>query len=425
MYPTPILLAVSGGLDSMVMLHRMVRDYRKENVAVAHCNFKLRGHESNQDEDFVRDTCRLLGVQFHCEQIDAEGYAKDHRLGIQEAARNIRYSYFDQLKQTHGYSCVATAHHRDDSIETYLINMLRGSGPEGLSGIKDDVETGLIRPLIAMERVDIHAYAERNGIDWREDSSNSSHKYFRNRIRLELLPLIKDMRPGAEKAIARNMEIQAELVDLLAGQVEDYRSTCCREEGDTQYIELDGRAGESLILGKLLSDYGFNRSQVKDILDSEESGAQVLAGGHVLTFHKGHLELTSYKPVEPGSWYIHEDLLANSLPIAVQFRVLDSIPRTLDQGSQVAILDAKRLKYPLVVRSWQAGDRIRPLGMHGEKKVSDLLNAAGCSVEEKKKVFVLLSGEDIVWVIGHRVNDLYKVRPGTKAVLHCTLDPCK
>ncbi|MCL4160622.1 UNVERIFIED_CONTAM: hypothetical protein GTU68_037774, partial [Idotea baltica] len=176
----------------MVMLHRMRSDYTKDQLAVVHCNFQLRGEESDADEKFLETSCQALGIRLHAKRMDTEIYATGHRVGIQEAARELRYQYFEDLMQEYGYACVATAHHRDDSIETYFINLLRGSGPEGLGGILEDNERKVIRPLLNLSRAEILDYAKHHGVAWREDSSNTSLKYLRNRVRHELVPLMTD-----------------------------------------------------------------------------------------------------------------------------------------------------------------------------------------------------------------------------------------
>jgi tRNA(Ile)-lysidine synthase len=417
MYPVPILLAVSGGLDSMVMLHQMLCKYGKDDIAVAHVNFQLRGLESNADMNFVQLACKEVGVQFYCERFDTNQYASDHKLGTQEAARNIRYNFFERLRKEHGFMVVATAHHQNDSIETFLINLMRGSGPEGLSGIQDVPERGIIRPLLHMKRKEIESYAKKHKVLWREDASNTSSKYMRNRVRHEVLPLLRDVRPGLEKALARNMEIQAELSNLLEEQVLSYQAGCVHQQGAKQCFELDGRSGLNLILGRILAGFGFNYTQVKDLLACQESGSYVSSESHILTFHKERLELTAHHTSVGGPWFIQEDLESSHIPISIRFESLKDVPATLDLGSSVALFDLEQLVFPLTIRAWSPGDKLQPLGMSGQKKVSDLLNDIGLSIEDKKGVYVMESAEDIIWVIGHRVDERYKVRSNSKALL--------
>ena len=205
------------------MLHHMLQDLGPNRLAVAHCNFCLRGDESDADAGFVKAKCEEAGLPFHLKEFETSAYAEEHGLGTQEAARDLRYAWFFELMKEQDYSALATAHHQDDSIESFFINLLRGSGPQGLSGISEDEERKLIRPLLEMGRVDIQRYAEEQGVQWREDSSNNSITYLRNKIRHNLIPELKKMRPGFDKVMQRNMSIQEEVADFISSQAKAYR----------------------------------------------------------------------------------------------------------------------------------------------------------------------------------------------------------
>ncbi|NND93865.1 MAG: tRNA lysidine(34) synthetase TilS [Flavobacteriales bacterium] len=412
-----ILIAISGGLDSMVLLHRLLSEHQIEDLAVAHCNFKLRGKESDEDERFVVKACELYGVKYYLRSFRTEEIADQRKLSIQETARNLRYKWFFELQQEEQFHHIATAHHFDDSVETFFINLLRGTGPSGLSGIREDSSRGLIRPLLGMTKVEIRTYAEKHELDWREDSSNRSKKYLRNRIRYELFPLMEDIRPGFRKAMKQNMLVQSQMSDLIDELYEGYLTEHVKENNGVLRIALLGTAQEKPILHKYLSGYSFSHTQIENILDSQHSGKQAFSSSHTITRQGSELLLNPLKDEISGVWNIDEDLDLSHLPINIQMTVLDSRPQDFKENRAELFLDYQLLKFPLTVRKWKEGDSFIPLGMSGHKKVSDYLIDSKVPLEEKKRVFVLESNGEILCLIGQRINDRFKITKSTEEVL--------
>lgn len=413
-----ILLAISGGIDSMVMLHRLLDEHGAEALAVAHCNFKLRGEESEGDYRFVEEECVRLKVAFHLKEFDTSAYAAEHGVGTQEAARDLRYSWFKELMDERGYTALATAHHSGDAIESFFINLLRGTGPQGLRGIKGDEGRGIIRPIMDMDRKEIERYAAKHRVKWREDRSNSSKDYLRNKIRLDLVPKLQELRPGFDKVMLRNMEIQSEVSEFIKEQAESYRKVCFLENENRIRIQPDGRKGEALLIKNLLRGYGFSETQLMDILSSSQSGKQVYSSSHVLTSHRGSFLLSPLTQRPAGPWTIDEDLNTSHLPSQIEATILDVVPSSFNPDPNLAYLDVSKLKFPLSLRYWKEGDRFVPLGMMGVKKLSDFLVDEKVSLEQKKNILVLESQGEIVWVVGFRISESLKVNSETSNILH-------
>jgi tRNA(Ile)-lysidine synthase len=401
----------------MVMFHYMIGQRGSGNLAVAHCNFQLRGNESEKDEQFVFSICQKYGVECYSDRFQTQDYAREHGIGIQEAARDQRYDWFFKLKKDNRFDFIATAHHLDDSIETFFINLLRGSGPRGLSGIQNDETRGLIRPLIKWSKKDIEDYAERHQLKWREDSSNASVKYMRNQIRHQIIPKLNEIRPGFGGVMQRNMLIQREISSMLESQAQKYRSQCFLQEGDHIRIVLDEREGQRLLLRIALAEYGFSDTQLDNILTSIQSGKQVISSSHVLTSYQSGFLLNELKEFPSGPWVIEESLDVSHLPIDMEITLLDSPPEQFYPDPNVAHLDIDSLRFPLMIRRWRDGDRFCPLGMKGEKKVSDFLVDEKVPLQEKKKTLVLESDGVIVWIVGHRISERFKVSSDEKKVL--------
>jgi tRNA(Ile)-lysidine synthase len=418
MKPKQILLAVSGGIDSMVMLHRLYTQYGANHIHVAHCNFQLRGADSDEDEAFVKAISAHMKVSCDSKKFDTESYASEKGMGIQEAARELRYVWFFELMKIKDCSHLATAHHKGDSIETFFINLLRGSGPRGLSGIQEDEDRKIIRPLLDIDRAAIELYAAEHKITWREDVSNTSNKYLRNKIRHDLVPMLSSWRPGFEKVMMRTMDIQRSVAALIDEASEAYRKTHFDIDGETTRISLDGSSQEKLLLGHLFMAYGFNDVQLDNILTSNQSGKQVLSKTHVLTSDRGRLLLSLIKGFPEGTWEISEDLNTDELPFPLEFWRMEEAPEFFDPNPNIAYLNASKLQFPLSLCRWKEGNLFKPLGMNGKKLVSDFLIDAKVPLEEKKRTLVLMSGEEIVWLVGHRISEDFKCYKNTDKVIY-------
>jgi tRNA(Ile)-lysidine synthase len=421
-----ILLAVSGGLDSMVMLHLFFRSGIQ--TGIAHCNFHLRGQESNDDEMFVKqwaDTCRM---PFFCRDFDVKHYAATQGLSTQMAARTLRYNWFNELMDTQGYDKVAVAHQADDNVETVLINLIRGTGLKGVCGIAP-INNRLIRPLLFATREQISRYAADNDIPFREDRSNASDDYTRNYIRHHVTPELKTLNPSLAETFRHNSEYLTQACGILAEMVRQRKETWCIRHGNEWRIDvkaLQQTAATGFWLFELLQDFGFNSAQTADIARTlnEQPGKHFFSATHELVKDRDSLIICLKRTPENESTQIVEiqktdTRLTNPIDLMLEQRPHQH-GSALPQDQHTACLDADNLRFPLTVRLWQNGDAFVPLGMKGKKKLSDFFIDQKMPLPHKRQQWVMLSGDDIVWLVGQRLDDRYKVTPQTKNILQIT-----
>lgn len=417
-----ILLAVSGGVDSMAMLSLFAEgDY---DFAVAHCNFQLRGEEAVEDEALVRDEAARYGVAFYNTRFDTTGEMERTGESVQVAARRLRYAWFDELCREHGYNVISIAHHADDSIETFFINLFRGTGLKGLTGISI-VNGRVIRPMLFATRREILDYAHARKIPFREDSSNRSTKYLRNKIRLGLIPRFREISPAFTDIMGRNVQrlTEAQLfinrgIEKLRGEVEEVRDGLTYIYPDR--IDPDYPVG--FVIYELLNGYGFRGDTIDALVESLRegtSGKRFYARDHVAYTDRGTIIVGPIAEEDDCSVSVRrgadKTYCGNSMLL---FRPLDiDNVETMCVPPHIALLDADKLQFPLEIRRWREGDSFVPFGMEGRKKVSDLLIDAKVPVAEKQRQFVVLSGDDIVWVVGRRIDDRYRITPKTENVL--------
>ncbi len=414
-----ILLTISGGLDSMVMTNLFRKtDY---NFSVAHCNFKLRGNESDSDEEFVKNYCEKYNIQLFVKKFNTKEYADKKGISIQMAARELRYEWFENLCDTEGFCCYATAHHKDDQIETFFINLLRGTGIAGLHGILPG-QGRVIRPLLFASRCEIEDYAKKNKLSYREDSSNSETKYLRNKIRHKLLPVLKDISPNFIEIITDDIEriraaekIYVKEIDRMKREV-----VSCDEDKITipisKLLKIDDR---KILLFEVLSQYGFNFSQVEDICDSLAGipGKVFYSGGYKLVKDREDLIIEKQQVDEMAAAQIHAETSLIMKPVKIEISTVEITSEfKMNPRPDYAFLDKDKLVFPLKIRKWKQGDFFYPLGMKNRKKLSDFLIDKKISLFAKQKIYVLLSGDDIVWVIGYRIDERYKITAETKSV---------
>lgn len=413
-----ILLAVSGGMDSMVLLHLLhTSGYA---VGVAHCNFQLRGGESDGDEALVHETCSAYGVPCYVKRFDTQSYASEQGLSIQMAARALRYDFFDLLREQHGYRWLATAHHANDSLETVLLNLVRGTGLDGLTGIP--VRNGaIVRPLLFATRAAIAAYAQEHGIAWREDSSNSSDYYHRNLIRNQVLPLLRMINPNLDAGFPDSAERIAGARALAAGALDDLRDRLFTFQSDRIHInrtQLVNQPWPAVILWELLKQKGFTYEQCKVICQEHQTGCRFYTSTHELvTDREIYVVLPRTKDI-PVSVHIDKETTTVRMPhVSLVLESLAVADFRLRRDAGIAQLDLDRLQFPLLWRVWQPGDSFIPLGMKHPKKISDFLIDLKMSLPDKEQVTVLVSGDEIVWVTGLRISDRFKVTADTRRVL--------
>jgi len=418
-----LLLAVSGGIDSMVMAGL----FRKAGIshAIAHCNFSLRGTESDGDEKFVSDYAAKHKIPFYSKKFDTLAYCADKGISVQMAARELRYSWFDSLVTEKGFDAVAVAHNLNDNAETFFINLLRGTGLNGLTGMSPR-NGNVIRPLLFATRDEIAAYSVQKGITFREDSSNSQTKYVRNRLRNKVIPELLGVNAHSLSAITATMEHLNSSAAIIGTCIEEIRKSILRPSGDdltADVAALSALRPEGAFMFELFRKYGVSPGQTRDLLALLESpsGKYITTASHRILRDRNRLIITDRKSeLETGYSFASVDEMSLSglySDIAVISQGNDPLP----SGSLTACIDLDLLKFPLTVRRWKPGDRFSPLGMTGVKKISDFLTDLKMPLTSKEKVMLLLSGEDVVWVTGYRIDNRYKVTPATRKILMITM----
>ena len=421
-----ILLTVSGGVDSMVMLSLFTRS--SYTVGVAHCNFQLRGTESDEDEELVRQEAARCGVPCYNRRFDTAGEMERTGESMEMAARRLRYAWFDALSREEGYTVIAIAHHADDSIETFFINLLRGTGLRGLTGISTQVGK-IIRPLMFASRKEILEYAVQNRIPFREDSSNRSTKYLRNKIRLGLIPRIREINPKFTDLMRKNIGRLTDAQLFIDHGIERIRGEAVTTEGDTDTIRIDridpAFPREFVIYELLNSAYGFKGDVIDALchaLNHDATGRRFYARDRMATIDRGAIIVSPIAPDDECRTTVGRGAPRCYCGNAVLYFEYCDIDDIKDFGvpEQIAQVDADKLRFPLTLRRWREGNWFIPFGMTGRKKVSDFLIDAKVSLPEKQRQFVLLSGDDIVWVVGRRIDDRFRLTPETENVLRIT-----
>lgn len=417
-----LLIALSGGADSMALLHLLHQ--MPWHLEAAHCNFNLRGEESDKDEAFVRAFCAKNNIKLHVTQFDTEQVASEKGISIEMAARELRYDWFGLLQKENDLTCVVTGHHGDDSIETFFLNLMRGTGVKGLSGIKHR-NGNLIRPLILWSRKDIETYCEWKEVGFRHDSSNSDTRFIRNKIRHEIIPLFESVNPSFFQTMLHNMEHLKDAEGLLEQTVELARHEMVVEEHDRLLIpisKLMEYPHRKSILFELLRPYGFNSATVNDVIShlNNISGKQFFSDTHRLIKDRYNLLVTEKPNLEVDHFWVEEGETQHPLQLSIQ--TYDR-PQNFQfsRDPRIIHLDFDQVELPLLVRKWQQGDTFQPLGMKGFKKMSDFFIDAKFSIADKEAAWLMLSGEDIVWVVRHRIDERFKVTNRTKRILELQL----
>lgn len=422
-----ILLAVSGGVDSMVLMS-LAREagYR---FAVAHCNFRLRGEESDGDELLVEREVRKMGVPYHVTHFDTYGEVASTGDSIEMVARRLRYAWFDELCDANGYSAVVIAHHIDDSIETHFINMLRGTGARGLAGIASR-NGRVVRPLLFATREEIETYATQNNIPFRVDSSNMSMNHLRNRVRHEVVPMLKGLNPHFTTIMQRNMTHLGQAQSFIDASMAIIKRAVLSDDRGVVRIDvaaIDASLPRNFVIYEILSsEFGFRREVVTDIcvaLDNGATGRRFFAVDRMAVVDRDAILVMPIAEDDDVEIRVDNDAVSATLGgVKFSFEVLAMADvTTLNQGADVALLDADRVTFPLTIRRWREGDAMVPFGMAGRKKISDMLIDAKVSLVEKREQYLLLSDGDVTWLVGRRIDNRYAVRKDTLRVLRVSI----
>jgi len=410
-----LLLAVSGGIDSMVLVH--LCHQLKLDFAIAHCNFQLRGAESNQDEAFVTHQAELLKIPIFNERFDTQTFAEQQKLSIQVVARNLRYEWFYSLLANLNFDYILTGHHLDDSLETFLINFTRGSGIEGLTGIPEQNDK-IVRPLLVFSRKEIEAYAVDNQIPWREDSSNASDKYLRNKLRHDVIPVLKELNPSLLASFENTVLHLKQTQSLADDAVNHLYQTVVNEEENLTVIDLKKLLkyrNYKAYLYQWLQPFGFSDwTAVYDLLEAQ-SGKQVFSDSHILLKNRGVLLLFSKQNTtnEEVYWIVKEQTEVK-VPLKMSFCNVSDIS---NQMSNVIFVDEDLLEFPLTLRRLQEGDVFQPSGMTGKKKLSKFFKDEKYSLWDKANAWLLCSDDKIVWIVGKRADERFKPTTNTTKIL--------
>ena len=425
-------MALSGGADSVCLLLKMIEEGR--SVEAVHCNFHLRGDESDRDEAFVVSLCERLGVPLHRVHFDTREYAALHKVSIELAARELRYRYFEQLRRDIGAEAIMVAHHRDDNVETVLMNLVRGTGIRGMAGIRP-VNGHILRPLLDMSRQDIEDYLEKKGETYVTDSTNLEDDATRNKFRHHVIPLLQSLNPKASENIHSTSLHIAEAEKILSWAIQEAKRSVFSVEPSSAIIDVSSLlsfVSPSYLLNEICRDYGFTPSQSEDMLAASSSshvGATFLSPSHIAAIATvaGSLCIQiapktalqkEYRLPEPGIYRLSDgiSLRLENTPITERFRI--------SKSPDVSTIDVNKVKFPLTLRPIRQGDRFTPFGMKGTKLVSDYLTDIKCSVIDRQRQLVIQDATGmIIWLVGRRTNEKCRIDSSSNAALTITILP--
>ena len=421
---TKVIVGLSGGMDSMVLLDvLMLLGYR---CMAAHCNFHLRGDESNRDETFVKKWCKSIDIPYTSINFDTKQYAVDRKISIEMAARELRYNWFETLRKHYQADYIAVAHHKDDSVETVLLNLIRGTGIKGLTGIS--AKNGyVVRPLLCISRSEIENYISERDIPYVTDSTNNEDLYLRNSLRLNVIPLLETLNPSVKDTIYRTSKNVTEAEKVYSESIQK----SIKEVFSNNKIDIDQlrqTASPRSVLFELLAPYNFTPSTIEDISESIDS----ISGKVFFSDSSADLEKKKYRLIkdrnsfllnvvnetnnENETYFIEKGINEINIPINIKIKKLSS-SADIAFNKHTIYIDADKIKYPLVLRKWRSGDWFIPFGMKGRKKLSDYFTDRKFSLKDKEDAWLLASGDDIVWIVGERNDDRFKISENTKQII--------
>lgn len=419
-----VLVAVSGGADSVALLHLFIS--AKFDCVVAHCNFSLRGEESDGDEAFVRNLCNNFNVPLRVIKFDTIEYASHNKLSIEMAARELRYKWFEELLTHENLTLLAIGHHGNDAMETFFLNLARGTGLKGLTGISWRRDY-IIRPLLFARSSDIVSYCQANGLAFRTDSTNSDTKILRNKIRHMIIPSFLEINPSFFQTMQSNMELIKEVYDMFSAEAERFKEQFVVEDDGTVLIPVsvvkDHPQRKSLLF-EVLRNYGFNGPVIDEIVRGLDGipGRQYFSGSYRMVRDRYNLILVRRDPDINDRFYIQSGELLVRDPLSLKIKLFNRTPDfRFSTNNTVAHFDADLIDFPLEIRHWYKGDQFQPLGMKKFKKLSDFFIDEKYSLISKEQSWLLISNDDIVWIIGKRLDNRYKVTEKTTKVLEVAI----
>jgi tRNA(Ile)-lysidine synthase len=423
-----LLLAVSGGIDSMVLMHWLHEN--KMNFAVAHCNFKLRADESDADADFVKNYCKKLSVECHYIEFDTQNFASDNKLSIQEAARKLRYEWLEATRKNLDLDFILTAHHLDDNMETLLLNLIKGTGIKGLRGMLPK-NGKIVRPMLEISKNEILKYAETHMISFREDSSNKLMKYDRNKIRNQIIPQLQEINPGLHESMMSHFRNYLSIEKLYNSGIADYRKKLFIEKNGYILIpvkKLMTIDGYEALAFELLSGFGFNNTEIETLLNSvnQPESKMIVNNTYRIVKDKQFFVVSKINDESAGIYYIDKSTdkvrLADGSMLKIHFKPISKHSKIIP-SAEYLYADADKLQFPLTIRQWQQGDYFYPISNEktGKKKVSKFFKDEKTPLYIKENCPVLVSGQSLVWVIGQRADNRFKITSSTRNIVKITL----
>jgi tRNA(Ile)-lysidine synthase len=412
-----LLLATSGGMDSMVLVHLFQK--LNLNFALAHCNFQLRRTESDGDENFVADYAKHNNITCFITKFDTTNYSEENKLSTQVAARNLRYNWFNEILEQEKFDYIVTAHHADDVVETFMINLSRGTGLDGLTGIPSK-NGNIIRPMLPFSRKEIENYVSENNLQWREDSSNASDKYLRNKIRHHIVPVFKEINNSFLQSFQNTLEHLNQEQSLVNDAVQMVYEKVVSEENEQLKINISALfqyKNYKAYLYQWLYKYGFSAwNDVYNLVESQ-SGKQIFSESYILLKDRGFLILSRKETTD------FEEFIVNSITEKTNFPLKFTLCNLCDISNQmknVIFVNQSKLQFPLTIRKWKEGDYFYPCGMQGKKKVSKYFKDEKFTLFQKQDTWILESNNQIVWIIGHRADERFKADNPTQTIIQIT-----
>lgn len=417
-----LLLGVSGGLDSVVLLDLLAQ--LQSNLMILHCNFNLRGEESDQDEEFVTELANKYHYPILSKSFSTSAFADDNQVSIEMAARTLRYDWFNKILKEKKFNFIALAHHLDDTFETVLFNLTKGTGIAGLRGIKPKRDK-VVRPLLFADREMIGQYAKNHRLSWRIDSSNLSDMYIRNKIRHRILPVMKEINPNVVQTFQANLVRIGAVEEIFQQHLRKHKKKYVRKENQTTFIAKKGLevSHSEVILAEMLKKYQFNYVQAIDIVSKAlgQPGKKFYSPTHELVIDRKDLIITPLADSEEEYLITDTKSVVQTKSFLLKCYKADVDSYKISSNPEIAAFDLDLLQFPLKLRPWEPGDRFMPFGMQGQKKVSDFMIDHKIPLNLKDKILLLVSQKQIIWVVGYRIDERFKITHSTKNILEISI----